>query len=67
MAQQLAQQRLLEQLVRDKQTTNITSDISLNLESGSNRNPEAKSSVQCTSIPVDTQDEFHTSQARDFR
>jgi len=67
MAQQLAQQRLFEQLVRDRQTTNITSNISLNLESGSNRNPKAKSSIQCTLIPVDTQDEFHTSQVRDFR
>jgi len=64
---QLAQQRLFEQLVRDRQTTNITSNISLNLESGSNRNPNAKSSIQCTLIPVDTQDEFHTSQVRDFR
>jgi len=43
---------------------NVASDASLNLKSDSNRNPEVKSSVPCTSIPVDTKDEFHTSQAR---
>ena len=55
LTQQIAQQQIaqqLEQLVKDRQTTNIASDTSLNLEFDSNRNPEVKSSVQYTSIPA---------------
>ncbi|KYN41414.1 hypothetical protein ALC56_04177 [Trachymyrmex septentrionalis] len=62
--QLFTQQQLLEQLGKARQTTNVALDTSLNLESGSNRNPEVKSSVPCTSIPIDAQDEFHTYQTR---
>ena len=46
LTRQIAQQRLLEQLVRDRQMINVASDTSLNLKFGCNRNPEAKSSVR---------------------